>query len=100
MKTFSSNELKIFGRVLDENSLPVSDPNVGAVTINQPYGNNCSLETKLDLPNGYFSTSVKRFTDKRSFEISVDMNAADYINLSEDVVIDSFMDQEKLYITV
>jgi hypothetical protein len=43
---------------------------------------------------------VNRFADRRSFVISVDLNSANFISLSEDIVVDSFMQQNKLYLTL
>jgi hypothetical protein len=78
----------------------VKDPSSGAVTVVQSYGQNCKITNKLQLSDGFFETTVKRFQDNRSFAFSLELAAADHISLSEDVVVDSFITTDKSFITL
>lgn len=55
---------------------------------------------KLQLNDGFFEASIKRFQDNRSFVFSLELAAADHISLSEDVVVDSFITTNKSFITL
>ena len=100
MHTFSPYDLTVYGRVLDENGTPVSDVTNDAITISEPYGNNCSIKNKLALTDGLFKTTVRRYADDRSFAFTLELAAADHIVLEEDVVVDVFIQTDKLYITL
>ena len=73
MQTFSKDveNLKVFGRVFDENGQPVKDLSSSAIIVEQSYGENCSLTKPMALVDGYFTTSIKRYSDNRSFSFSL-----------------------------
>jgi hypothetical protein len=82
MSTFKGNVVEVFGRILDENGLPINDPSNNALIVTQEYGENCSLLSQLSLANGYFKTSAKQFSDNRSFFISLTLNSANYLQIA------------------
>lgn len=82
MQTFTVDVVTVFGRVLDENGLPINDLSNQALTVTQEYGEDCFVQNQLSLINGFFKTPAKRFSDNRSFFMSLDVNSANYLQLS------------------
>ena len=44
MQTFTVDVVTVFGRVLDENGLPINDLSNKALTVTQEYGDSCFIQ--------------------------------------------------------
>ena len=58
------------------------------------------IKNEVNLNDGFFEGKVKPYSDGRSFAFSLSFIAKDYMQLIEDVIIDSFVKQEKFYLTI